>query len=560
MHMVLIGNIAFYAADSTALDRQTTGVAPMVLRNVVTFLIVLAGQLCGLEVIAQSSATSDSPVVERADILLTNGIIHPGDGSEPVVGHVAIRGGMIVMVGPEKPPESDISIDCTGLVICPGFIDLHNHSDDPILDRDTRANINYLLQGCTTVVTGNCGGGPVDAGKYFETIDKQRAGTHIAHLLPQGSLRSEVMGKSGGKPTDEQLNQMRTLADKAMQDGVFGISTGLIYIPGTLTETEELIEIAKVVAKHHGIYASHIRSEGSELIPSIHEAIRIGKEAGLPVHVSHFKATGKTNWGTLRLAVDQIEKARADGLKVTADQYPYTASSTSLEATLLPAWCREGGRDELKKRLNDAETASRIRTEVSKTLETSSRIQLASCSLNQSWIGQSIEEIATAQKREVVDVVLEVERNGGASVINFGMHEDDLQMAMPLPWVATASDGGAKVPTSSQPHPRSFGTFPRKIGRYAIEQCVLTLPAAIRSATGLPAEIMGLTDRGLLKKDLVADIAIFDPALFRDRATFEQPYLTPSGIRYVLVAGKFAVYDGQATGVLNGKSLRKTAK
>ncbi len=532
----------------------------MVVRLFAALLVILTGQLCGSVLIAQSPETNDSPVVERADIVLTNGILHRGDGTEPVIGNVAIRAGLIVMVGPEQPPEADIRIDCSGLVISPGFIDLHNHSDEPILDRDTRANINYLLQGCTTVVTGNCGGGPVDAGKYFETIDKQRAGTHIAHLLPQGSLRSEVMGKSSGKPTDEQLNQMRALADKAMLDGVFGMSTGLIYIPGTLTETEELIEIAKVVAKHHGIYASHIRSEGSELIPSILEAIRIGKEAGLPVHVSHFKATGKTNWGTLRLAVDQIEKAQADGLKVTADQYPYTASSTSLEATLLPAWCREGGRDELRKRLNDAETAGRIRAEVAKTLETSSRIQLASCSLNRSWIGQSLEELASAQKREIVDVVLDIERNGGASVINFGMHEDDLQMAMPLPWVATASDGGAKVPTSSQPHPRSFGTFPRKIGRYAIEQGVLSLAAAIRSATGLPAEIMGLTDRGLLKKDLVADIAIFDPTTFRDRATFEQPYLTPSGIRYVLVAGKFAVYDGQATGVLNGKSIRKTAR
>jgi N-acyl-D-aspartate/D-glutamate deacylase len=326
-----------------------------------------------------------------------------------------------------------------------------------------------------------------------------------------------------------------------------------------LTETEELIEIAKVVAKHQGIYASHIRGESAELIPSVMEAIRIGKEARLPVHVSHFKASGKLYWGTLRLAVEKIEAARAAGQIVTADQYPYAASSTSLEATLLPYWSREGGRTALQERLNAPETAKRIRDEVAKKLESASRIQLVACSLNRQWIGSSIDEVATKEGVEVADLVLNIERNGGASVINFGINEEDMQMAMPLPWVATASDGGAKIPTSSQPHPRSFGTFPRKIGRYAIEQNVMSLSAAVRSASGLPAEILGLKDRGLLKSDLVADITIFDPATFRDHATFDQPYHPSTGVRYVLVAGAFAVYEGQATGALNGKSLRKMA-
>ncbi len=520
----------------------------------VVFSAVLSSAMQADETGRSRSEDGSSP---RADIVLLNGLIHPGDGTEPVTGHVAIAEGRILFAGPGEIPEADVSIDCTGLVVAPGFIDLHNHSDEPIQERDTRGNVNYLLQGCTTVVTGNCGMGPVDAGRYLDTIDRNGAGTHVAHLLPHGSLRSEVMGKSAGKPSAEQLQAMRLLTERAMQDGAFGMSTGLIYIPGTLSDTEELIEVAGVVARYGGIYASHIRSEGAELTQSVHEAIRIGEEARLPVHISHLKASGKQYWGTLRLAIDQIEQARSRGMKVTADQYPYAASSTSLEATLLPAWSREGGRSELVNRLRNPETSARIRMEVSRKLETAARIQLASCGYNRRWIGSSLEEIAEKEGREVADIVLDIEQNGGAAVINFGISEEDMQLAMPLAWVATASDGGAKVPGSSQPHPRSFGTFPRKIGRYAIEHQVMSLAAAIRSATGLPAEILGLQDRGRLKKDMVADITVFDPMSFRDHATFDQPYLPSAGVRYVMVAGAFAVYEGQATGVLNGRSLRK---
>ncbi len=494
---------------------------------------------------------------ERSDLLLMGGIVHVGDGQKPIEADIAITKGRITSVGKDLANSAAMTIDCKGMIVSPGFIDLHTHSDEPIIARDTRANINYLMQGCTTIVTGNCGAGHVDVAKYLDQVDASGAGTNVAHLLPHGSLRTQVMGKEDRAPTADELNKMQTLAEKAMTDGAFGIATGLIYIPGTFAKTEELIAIASVVGKHQGIYASHIRGEGRTLLQSVEEAIRIGSEAKLPTHISHFKASGKQSWGTLHLAAKIIEEARQEGKKVTADQYPYAASSTSLEATLLPKWSRAGGRSELKKRLDDPATAKRIRKEILDDLKTAGRIQIATYDAGPEWIGKSLDEIAKAESMEVVDVVISIEKNGGASVVNFGMFEDDVRLAMKLPWVATASDGRAKAANAEVPHPRSVGTFPRKIGYYAIAENVLPLETAIRSATSLPAEILGLNDRGLLKEGMVADITIFDPNQFRDQATFDNPYLPTTGLKHVIIDGEFAVYEGVPTGVLRGKSIRK---
>ncbi len=500
---------------------------------------------------------SQAESVEKCDLLLKNGTVHVGDGSEGTVADVAIKAGKIIAIGSKLDYVAAQTLNCENLVVAPGFIDLHTHSDDEILERDTRGNINYLMQGCTTIVTGNCGSGHVDTGKYLAQVDKDGAGTNVAHLVPHGSLRSQVMGKEDRKPTSDELKEMVALTGKAMEDGAFGMATGLIYVPGTFAETEELIEIAKEVARHDGFYASHIRGEGRTLLKSVEEAIRIGTEAGCPVHVSHFKASGKESWGTLHLAAKIIDNARGQGKKVTADQYPYTASSTSLEATLLPSWARSGGRTALKKRLDDPAQAEKIRKEIEKDLKSSSRIQIAGYDKRRDWVGRSLDEIAKAESMEIVDVVMTIERNGGASVVNFGMDEEDVRMAMKLSWVATASDGRAKNPSADVPHPRSFGTFPRKVGRYAVEEGTLSLAAAVRSATSLPAEILGIADRGRLKKSSVADIAIFDPKLFRDQATFDQPYLPPTGMKHVLIAGELAVYEGVPTGALLGKAIRK---
>jgi N-acyl-D-aspartate/D-glutamate deacylase len=365
------------------------------------------------------------------------------------------------------------------------------------------------------------------------------------------------MGKEDRPPTAEELEQMQLLAEQAMNDGAFGMSTGLIYVPSMFAKTDELIAIARRIGQYQGIYVSHIRGEGSSLLRSVEEAITIGRTAGLPTHISHFKASGKQAWGSLHLAVKMVEEARAAGLQVTADQYPYIASSTSLDATLLPSWARAGGRPALKERLNDETSFAKIRQEVARELQSMNRIQIASFSPRPHWIGKSLEEIAALEKLEPADVVMEIEKLGGASIVNFGMDEDDVRMAMALPWVATASDGSAKVASALQPHPRSFGTFPRKIGYYAQQQKILPLEAAIRSSSYLPAQILGLTDRGLIRASYIADLAIFDPASFSDRATYDQPYLPPVGLKHVLVQGKLAVYDGIPTGALAGRSLRK---
>ena len=495
-----------------------------------------------------------------ADLLLQGGVLHDGTGGPGIVGDVAIKGGKIVALGKFKIGKVDQTIECRGLVVAPGFIDLHSHSDGPIVQSATRANVNFVTQGCTTVVTGNCGFGPVDAAAYYRQIDAAGAGTNVAHLLPHGSLREAVMEKTSRLPTNDELERMRILADRAMRDGAWGMATGLIYVPGTYSQTEELIEVAKVAARHGGIYASHIRGEGTMLPQSVAEAIRIGRVADLPVHISHFKASGREAWGTLHLAIELVEQARREGRVVTADQYPYTASSTSLEATLLPTWSREGGRKEITRRLADPKERGKIRQEVEQTLQGHVRVQIAGYAPRRDWIGRSLEEIAAEQQRPTVDVVLEMEEHGGARIVNFGMHEDDVRSAMRLPWVATASDGSAKIPDADQPHPRNFGTFPRKLGVYVREEKVISLEQAIRSCTGLPADVLHLPQRGYLRTDYVADLAVFDPQTIADRADYDHPYRYSTGMRYVFVGGIPTLFDGAPTGALPGRALRHDAK
>ena len=502
-------------------------------------------------------AAAADPV--EADLVLRGGTIVDGTGMDRFIGDVAIHESKIVAVGEVNVSGHPHVIDCAGLIVAPGFIDLHTHSDKSIVESATRANVNYILQGCTTIITGNCGAGPVDAGAFYSKIDDHGAGSNVLHLIPQGSLRKEVMGSANRPPSDDELAQMKKLARKAMDEGCWGMSTGLIYVPGSYAETDELIALAEIVSQNGGIYVSHMRGEGTELLSATNELLKIGQQAKLPVHISHFKCSGQDAWGLIREAARLVEEARAKGQTVTADQYPYIASSTSLDATVIPTWARAGGRDDLIKRLDDEEQGKRIRDRIAGTLakkDDGAAIRIARYNPRPEWVGKNLKQIADAEGLSATELCVQIAKDGGAQIVNFSMREEDVRFAMALPWVATASDGRGALPAADRPHPRYYGTFARKIGHYSRNEDVLPLEQAIRSASGLPAEIIGLKQRGTLKPDHFADIVVFDPDEYIDRATFDDPHRYAVGVRTVLVNGELAVADGVPTGALGGRALR----
>jgi N-acyl-D-amino-acid deacylase len=503
------------------------------------------------------------PGVE-ADIVVRGATLYDGSGGAGVVGDLAIRGERIVAVGRFAVAGRPRLIEAKGLAAAPGFIDLHTHSDYPLQKKATRANRCYLHQGVTTVVTGNCGSGPVDVANYFQTLESGKIGMNVIHQVPHNDVRQRVLNNANRAPTAEELRQMEELVDQGMKDGAWGLSTGLIYNPGTYAKTDELIALARVAARHGGFYASHIRDESTGVLSALNEALTIGREAGLPVHISHLKASGRRAWGMAADEIALINKARQSGQAVSADQYPYLASSTSLKATLIPTPVREGSQKDYLARLDDAEQLARLRPLLERGLERNQGgkdIRIARYAPKPAWQGKDLAAIAVQEKKPAADIVLEIERNGGAQVVIFSMSEEDVRLIMRQPFVATASDGASMLPSSDTvPHPRSYGCFPRKIGRYAIEDKIITLEHAIRSASGLPADILHLPQRGYLKAGYFADVVVFDPNTFRDTATFDKPHQYATGVRYLFVNGQPAIDDGKFTDVLAGKVLRHQSK
>ena len=521
-----------------------------------SFLWMLPGiSILGPRAVAVDDPGKSIPLV-AADFVLKGGTLIDGTGAPARPADVAVRGDRIVAVGRLPVEPGTKIIDASTWIVAPGFIDLHTHSDEGITKPSTRLNANYLTQGVTTVVTGNCGGGVLDVAKYFASIDAHGAGTNVIHLVPQGDVRSTIIGKVDRSPSPAELDRMKQLVDRGMQAGAWGISSGLIYVPSRYAHTSELIELAKVAHRHGGLYASHIRNEEAGLLQAIDESIAVGKGSGAPVHISHLKASGKANWGLVRPALYRIIAARSAGLLVTADQYPYIASSTRLAAMVVPHWAVQGDAENFARLAADPVRGPELRREIQRELDQrdgGASVRIARYGPRTEWAGLDLVAIAMRTGTTPLEVVLDIHRHGGAQAISFGMCEPDVREVMRHDFVATASDGATHLlGRGDQPHPRAYGTFPRKI-RYALDEKVISLEQAIRSCSGWPARILGLPDRGVIREGAVADLLVFDPQTFRDVATFDNPTRYATGLKYLFVNGVALISSGKLTVDPNSK-------
>lgn len=500
------------------------------------------------------------------DIMIQNGQIADGTGGELFSANIYIRDEKIVRIGNLKKAMATETIDATGLVIAPGFIDMHTHSERKSLDFP--AVENYLQQGVTTMVGGNCGSSPLPMSTFMADTESKGIGPNLALLVGHNTVRREVMGTENRLATEEELKAMQNLVQTAMDDGAFGMSTGLKYIPGAYSNTEEVVALASTVSKNGGFYATHMREEGIGLLASVDEAINIGREANLPVQISHHKAVGKSMWGHSVKTLERIENARAEGIDVVADQYPYTATSTTL-TVVFPAWSLAGGMDALKVRLDDPTQRQKIKDGIVWNIVYDrgggdpASIVVANYPPNTDYNGMNLGEI-TASKgfdptpENAADVLMDMVYAGGGSGIYHCLNEEDVKRYMAHPQVMHASDGSTVEFGKAQPHPRSYGTYPRILGRYVRDQGVLPLSESIRKMTQLPASVLGLTDRGEIKSGYWADLVIFNPNTIIDNATFEAPHQYPTGISYVLVNGKVAIENGIHSQILSGKVLKNT--
>ncbi|HEU0184816.1 MAG TPA: prolyl oligopeptidase family serine peptidase [Blastocatellia bacterium] len=500
--------------------------------------------------------------VSKLDVLIRGGSVIDGAGTDVIKADVGVAGDRIVFVGDaaKENLQADRVIDAAGLIVAPGFIDPHTHADDDLFDPKRAANLAYLTQGVTTVFIGSDGRSRIPLEKALEQLQSQGIGANVASFVGHGSVRQSVMGMIDAAPTPEQLEKMKSLVRQGMDDGAIGLSTGLYYAPGSYAKTEEVIELSKVAAERGGVYDTHQRDESSYtigLLASIEEIIRIGREAKIPVHISHIKALGADVWGQSGKAIEIINRARAEGVNVTANQYPYDASGTSLGASLLPRWAEAGGRQELLKRIDDPAVRPKLIAEMERNLKRRGGANsllihsLGKGVADRGLIGKRLDEIAKSRGKSPVETALEIIKEGGAGVASFNMTESDIENFMKQPWVMTGSDG-------SGGHPRKYGTYPRKIREYALNRHVITLPRMIQASSAQVAQTFNLKDRGKLSPGYFADVIVFDEKTITDRSTYENPDAFAEGVKYVIVNGKLAIDGGKYTGAMAGRVLRKS--
>jgi N-acyl-D-amino-acid deacylase len=525
------------------------------------------------------------------DVVIRGGTLFDGTGGPPWKADIGLVGDGIAAMGSIAPEQGKRVIDASGLSVSPGFIDIHTHSDGDILRYPTADS--RILQGITTEVTGNCGGSAApldgrDADKrrarfeeqngikadwtgvdsYFRKVEETRISVNHALLLGHGTLRSNTMGDEARPATEDEMKTMLRALEEGLDQGAIGFSAGLEYVPGRFTEPEEINTFARVVSRRGGMYSSHIRNEEVLLLPAVSEAIQTGRKTGIRVEIAHLKAAGRPNWGMQIAALNLIESARRDGVQVLADAYPYTAYSTGL-TIFMPAWAVDGGWQGLAKRLDDPSDRSRIRGELIQSIHEDPGdydlivISSLRTDANRPLIGKNLAEIADGWGVEPVDAALRlvVEEEGSVGFIGHGMSPDNVEMVLSHPLVMIASDGGSMAPegpaAETRPHPRSYGTCARALGYYARERKIFDLTTAVKKMTSMPADQIGLKDRGRIARGMKADIVVFDAERVKDVATFDDPHRYATGIQYVMVNGELVVENGKHTGARPGQMLRR---
>jgi N-acyl-D-aspartate/D-glutamate deacylase len=497
------------------------------------------------------------------DLIIRHGQVLDGSGNPWIRADIGIKEDRIASVGDLSDGRAARVIDASGLFVAPGFIDTHSHAAAGLADPERASARALVAQGITTVLINPDGSGPVDTAGQAEGLRAQGIGVNAGLFVPHGSVRGRVVGQEDRRATEKEMDEMRALVRKGMAAGAFGLSSGPFYTPGSFAPTSELIELAKVAAEFGGTYQSHIRDESDYsigVVAAVDEVIEIAEAGDLPGIVTHIKVLGPRVWGYSAALIHRIERARDRGVEVFADQYPYTASATSLSAGLIPRWALDGGRAEFLHRLQNPADRARIREDMLDNLDRrggGDRIRIAQSSGEPALTGKFLSEIARERGLSEVDAAMQILEAGSPGMVSFNMHEKDVAAFMQQPWTMTASDGGLPRMGVGLPHPRSYGAFPRKIREYVLEREVIDLATAIRSMTHLPASVYRIRDRGLLREGAYADIVIFDLGRINDPADFADPHQLAQGMVYVLINGQFAIDQGNPMAGLPGEVLRR---